>query len=92
LIGTTAGAAIRAKVRKPTHLRLSAAVATTAIRERSRDSANVVLTFRAQDRMQERDISATEVFRMAWLRSRHSFNGLASAACLPARWKRHPRQ
>jgi hypothetical protein len=50
--------------RKPTHLRLTAAAATTAIRERSMDSANVVLTFHAQDRMQERDISAAEVFRI----------------------------
>jgi hypothetical protein len=50
--------------RKLVHLRLTAAAATTAIRNRAQDSANVVLTFHAQDRMQERDISAAEVFRI----------------------------
>jgi hypothetical protein len=50
--------------RKPIPLRLTAAAATRAIRERAQDSANVVLTFHAQDRMQERDVSAAEVFRI----------------------------
>jgi hypothetical protein len=45
-------------------LPLTAKAATRAIRDRAADSANVVLTDHAQERMIERDITAPEVFRI----------------------------
>lgn len=44
--------------------RLTPKMATRLIRERSRDSANVLLTLHAQEQMQARDIIAPEVFRI----------------------------
>lgn len=46
----------------PIPLRLTASAATKAIRERATDTANVILTDHAQERMQERGILAPEVF------------------------------
>jgi len=43
---------------------LSPAAATSRIRDRARDSANVVLTFHAQEQMIPRDIVAAEVFQI----------------------------
>jgi hypothetical protein len=48
----------------PTHLRLTASAATQAIRARAEDSANVILTDHAQERMAERGIIALEVYRI----------------------------
>lgn len=46
----------------PISLRLTAQAATKVIRERAQDTANVILTEHAQERMDERGILAPEVF------------------------------
>lgn len=50
--------------RPPTSLRLTATAATRAIRAAAEDSANVILTDHATERMEERGIAAPEVFRI----------------------------
>lgn len=50
--------------RQPIPLRFTAVAATQAIRQSAKDSAQVILTQHAQERMEERGISDLEVFRI----------------------------